>query len=318
MKTRRKSKQLARAAEQQVQEQIEHEEQASEPQTPGPSKVEFSVSLPDDIDAEYLASVLPEVSLETPGPETIIALYRIVQSQATTIDATSRSLEDARADLERKDVELDQLFQDKESTSRDVESELENVQKELKQVKQERDELASLNASLQSQVTSLTSSQSSSSTEVDVLKRRVEETEREKRDLVGVVSRLKEDSVQRDEEIQTLRASLKQARQEYQALETQLRELRSTENSTKFKLDSLSQQLQLAKDEAARATSELTVKAEEYTQYRHTKHAELAALQSTHDALVQTHASTGAKLASIDSVVRLMEVEAGLVRSECG
>jgi nucleoprotein TPR len=100
----------------------------------------------------------------------------------------------------------------------------------------------------------LSTSQSSSSTEVEILKHRVENTEREKRDLVGVVSRLKEDSAQREgssiylqvktdkhlklrnvEEIQTLRSNLKQARQEHQALEAQVRELRSTETSTKVK-----------------------------------------------------------------------------------
>lgn len=90
---------------------------------------------------------------------------------------------------------------------------------------------------------------------MDSLKHRVEDTEREKRDLVGVVSRLKEDSTQRDgeyinadfnimtrsytelvlEEVQTLRSNLKQARQEHQALEAQVRELRSTETSTTVK-----------------------------------------------------------------------------------
>ena len=95
----------------------------------------------------------------------------------------------------------------------------------------------------------MSSTQSLSSTELDSFKHRVEDTEREKRDLFGVVSRLKEDSAQRDgafhpycqmrardnepEEIQTLRTSIKQARQDQQAVETQLRELRSTESSTK-------------------------------------------------------------------------------------
>lgn len=82
----------------------------------------------------------------------------------------------------------------------------------------------------------------------------MEDIEREKRDLLGVVSRLKEDSAQRDgvfltfsclsvyakraslDEIQTLRVSLKQARQDQQSLETQLRELRSAESSTKVRL----------------------------------------------------------------------------------
>ena len=59
---------------------------------------------------------------------------------------------------------------------------------------------ASSRAALQAQINTLSSSQSSSSTEVDTLRHRVEDTEREKRDLVGVVSRLKEDSAQREGE----------------------------------------------------------------------------------------------------------------------
>ena len=101
---------------------------------------------------------------------------------------------------------------------------------------------------MQAQVTSLTDSKSASSSEVDALKHRVEDTEREKRDLVGVVSRLKQEGAQQDgklrflpfgfvnslaEEIQALRSNLKEARQEYQTLEIQVRELRSTETSTK-------------------------------------------------------------------------------------
>jgi nucleoprotein TPR len=53
-------------------------------------------------------------------------------------------------------------------------------------------------AALKAQISALSTSQSSSSTEVDNLKRRVDDTEREKRDLVGVISRLKQDSSQRE------------------------------------------------------------------------------------------------------------------------
>ena len=51
---------------------------------------------------------------------------------------------------------------------------------------------------LQEQLTTLSTSQSSASTEVETLKRRVEDTDREKRELIGVISRLKEESTQRD------------------------------------------------------------------------------------------------------------------------
>ena len=72
-----------------------------------------------------------------------------------------------------------------------------------------------------------------------MLKQRIEETEREKRDLMGVVSRLQEDAAQRDKEIQTLRTDLKQARQEHQGLERQVRELSFAETSTKVRLATL-------------------------------------------------------------------------------
>ena len=53
---------------------------------------------------------------------------------------------------------------------------------------------------LQEQLTTLSTSQSSASNEVEILKRRVEDSEREKRELIGVISRLKDESTQHDGE----------------------------------------------------------------------------------------------------------------------
>lgn len=52
--------------------------------------------------------------------------------------------------------------------------------------------------SLQVELTSLTTSRSATSSEAELLKQRVDDTEREKRDLVTVISRLKEDATQRE------------------------------------------------------------------------------------------------------------------------
>ena len=46
-----------------------------------------------------------------------------------------------RAEIQRKDVELDQALQDRETATSELESTLETVQKELAQVKEERDTL---------------------------------------------------------------------------------------------------------------------------------------------------------------------------------
>ena len=70
---------------------------------------------------------------------------------------------------------------------------------------------------------------------------------------------------------------------------------------SQFKLDSLSQQLELAKAEAERSAAELSTRSEEFTKYRRTKHAELAELQAAHDALAQTHASTETTLKALQS-----------------
>jgi nucleoprotein TPR len=174
-----------------------------------------NIELPPDIDLDSLQNILPDTSLTSPSPESIVSLYRLLLAQVEEADAIQRVLEEARAEAEKKDVELDQALQDRESQTKDLETSLDTLQSELKEVKQERDQLgtcfnyffyfvwlilhtASSRAALQAQINTLSTSQSTSSTEVDTLKHRVEDTEREKRDLVGVVSRLKEDSAQRE------------------------------------------------------------------------------------------------------------------------
>jgi nucleoprotein TPR len=59
--------------------------------------------------------------------------------------------------------------------------------------------------------------------------------------------------------------------------------------SFKFKLETVTQQLQLSQVECERTTSELNLKVEEFSKYRRMKHAELSQLQASHDSLKQTH-----------------------------
>jgi nucleoprotein TPR len=208
MKTRRKSKAAAAAAA----------DSENEPGSPAAEDGQrLTVYIPSDIDLDTLSNLLPETSITSQSPEGIIELYRRLVDLASKLDATVRERDDDRADAERMEVELDQALQDKEALSKELEGSAENLQTELKQVKQQRDELCmsfllggaltfiggfpitvSSQAALQAQISTLSTSQSSSSTEVDNLKRRVEDTEREKRDLVGVISRLKQDSSQRE------------------------------------------------------------------------------------------------------------------------
>ena len=128
MKTRRKSKAAAAAA-------------AQGAATRENSPAVFTVEIPEDIDFESLTAQLPDVNLANPSPETIAAIYRFFVEQVEQTEFVQRELEETRADIERKDVELDQAIQDRETATSGMETVLDRVQKELSQVKQEKDAL---------------------------------------------------------------------------------------------------------------------------------------------------------------------------------
>ncbi|KAH7876156.1 uncharacterized protein C8R40DRAFT_1169810 [Lentinula edodes] len=199
--------------------------------------------------------------------------------QSSVVDAAQRDVDGLREKPERKDVELDEALQDRERSSKDLEQQVERLQEELTQIKQERDHLC------------LASSKTSSSREAEELKHRLEDAERENRDLINVISRLKQDGSQGGDEINTLHSNFKEARAEHQQLESKFREIRATETPTRsFKLVSLTQQLQLAQSEVERVNIELTTNLNDMTQNHNSLQANLKALQTS--LASQTHQLT--------------------------
>lgn len=63
----------------------------------------------------------------------------------------------------------------------------------------------------------------------------------------------------------------------------------------------MEQRLNLAKDEAERATAELNSKSEQFSKDRRTLRAEVSRLQTEHEALVQSNASTESRLHALQS-----------------
>ena len=209
--TRKKSKAAAAAAAAQ---------QEAPPLQDAPSAstlTTFSVSLPSDIDLDTLSTLIPGEPLETPSEDTVLHLYRTLLAHATQVEATTREVEELRAEAEKKEIELDQAYQDRENDKKELENLADGLQKELTTIKTERDELgmfscgldghrhpinlvlvAVAKVALQTQLSSASSSHNTSSVELGNLKTRIEDVEREKRDLVSIVSRLKEDCAQRD------------------------------------------------------------------------------------------------------------------------
>lgn len=101
------------------------------------------ITLPDDIDEDALSNLIPDINLTSLSSDDVLSIYRLLISQLLNLDSAQRERDEARADTERKDIELDQALQDKESLTNDLEASAESVHKELQQLKQERDKLGS-------------------------------------------------------------------------------------------------------------------------------------------------------------------------------
>ena len=105
------------------------------------SQHSLTLALPDDVDEEVLSNLLPETNLTSISAEDVVALYRLMVAQVSTLDVVERERDDARAELERKEIELDQALQDKESSSKELEASVEASNEELSKVKGDRDHL---------------------------------------------------------------------------------------------------------------------------------------------------------------------------------
>lgn len=105
--------------------------------------VPLHITLPDDIDEDTLSKLIPEINLTSLSSDDILYIYRLFLSKLSDLDSVQRERDEARAEAERKDIELDQALQDKESLTNDLETSVESINKGLEQVKQERDQLGS-------------------------------------------------------------------------------------------------------------------------------------------------------------------------------
>ena len=90
----------------------------------------FTVEIPEDVDFDTLNSLLPDFNLTNPSPDAIVSLYRLLVGQSDEAETAQRELEEARAEIQRKDIELDQAIQDRETATAGLEDTLETVQKE--------------------------------------------------------------------------------------------------------------------------------------------------------------------------------------------
>ncbi|KAF8758947.1 Filament-forming protein [Rhizoctonia solani] len=250
-----------------------------------------AVLLPDDLLSaqDDLRSLLGlDVDLAQPTSELLFTAYRALLGVQ----------EEARAEVVRKEVELEQAIQDHESRLNELESRLDESRQETAAERQKNSNLViSANAELNARLESM----SATSTDNSALSRRVEEVEREKRDLLLVVDRLREDSVATETELESVRSRLKETRSELATVQTEASEAKSNETTAKFKLETTTQELEILRTDHARLTTSLSQKSEQLAALRRETASQITTLQSEVSAAQSTTNSLNATLASVRS-----------------
>ncbi|KAG9002479.1 hypothetical protein FRB94_003839 [Tulasnella sp. JGI-2019a] len=260
----------------------------------------FTVSLPPDISEEQLYELIPEaMSLEQPTSETIVQLYRIVLELKEQNDVAAADMDDVRAEAQRKEVELDQALVDHQNETTQLNKILEQVSTQLKEAKSHNVELLGNLEKLQGEVNAKSTSQTTSTVELEGLHRKLEDTERANRDLIDVIDRMKGYELERQQETDLLRERLKSSRSETSSLQTEVAELKSYEATSRFKLETLEQELNLLRSENERHVREYDEKSREAADYRRTAHKQNIELQTELDSVKQPFEAAKSQLESL-------------------
>ncbi|KAJ1309970.1 hypothetical protein OPQ81_006728 [Rhizoctonia solani] len=260
--------------------------------------ISSAVTLPDDLLAAHddLRSLLGlDVDLAQPTSELLFTAYRTLLGVQ----------EETRAEIVRKEVELEQAIQDHESRLNELESKLDESRQETEHERKKNSELTTANAALNARLESM----SATTTDNTTLSRRVDEVEREKRDLLLVVDRLREDSAAMETELETVRTRLKETRSELASVQTEAAESKSNETTAKFKLETTTQELEILRTDHTRLTTSLSQKSEQLAALRRDTASQITTLQSEVSASQSTINSLNSTLASVRSAHETLQNE---------
>lgn len=103
---------------------------------------ELLVTLPSDISVDDLRQFLPEdASLESPTPDVIIQLYRLILDLHERAEASTTELDEFRADAQRKEVEMEQTVVDIQDEAARAKNDVVRLSGELQSLAADKDAL---------------------------------------------------------------------------------------------------------------------------------------------------------------------------------
>ncbi|KAL7622484.1 Protein mlp1 [Parahypoxylon ruwenzoriense] len=235
-----------------------------------------------EVDLGYLATHLgmPEVNLTTVATDPTADLVKAILSAVAAKGHEYDALFTQKLQLE---VELETSVRSAEA-QRDASSE--TARKALKDVGDLRQKLKdeeTKRQALENELQSIRSSSSTSQSEIDKLRARVSSLETSSRESLAIIDTKNSANEALSQELQAQHQKNLKLNQEITALQQSVQNANNASSSSKFREQSLQQQLQMAQGSSDFFEKELKTKSAEALKYRKEKGARIAELQRLND-----------------------------------
>ncbi|KAI9700003.1 MAG: hypothetical protein M1836_002537 [Candelina mexicana] len=279
------------------------------------------------VDVPYLSAYLsvPQTTLtnliDAPTVELVQAALKKVAEKA-------REHEEVNAEKLRLDVELENAVRGAESRTRGLKATVDKGLKEIVDVRERLKEEENTRSQLESELQTLRSSSTTSTDELQALRSRIASLESSNRDTLGLLESKSTAHDKLAEELSTQHSKTVELRREISTLEQSVQAASSASTSSKFREQSLQQEVELLKRNNEWFETELKTKSSEYLKYRKEKGARIAELQrlnedshSTIEALKRTETNLRNRLEELsqkadNSLVKIQQMQEAAARSE--
>ncbi|KAM5475318.1 Protein mlp1 [Microsporum audouinii] len=230
------------------------------------------------VDIPFLSShyAIPEAALTTLSENPTVEL---VNQLLESISTKARETEDLKSDKLRLEVELENAVRGGEAKVKVLKSSVEKGLEEVSKLRSKLQESENARSQLESEIGTLKSTTSTSEAEVGSFKSRIASLEASNRDTLGL---LESKSVAYDklaEELSIQHRKTIDLRREVTALEQKIQAASSTAASTRFREQSLQQEVDLLKKNNEWFETELKTKSAEHLKFRKEKSARISELQ---------------------------------------
>ncbi|KAI9722891.1 MAG: hypothetical protein M1812_001339 [Candelaria pacifica] len=279
------------------------------------------------VDIPYLSAYLtvPQTTLtnlsDTPTAE-------LVQAVLERVAAKAREHDEVNAEKLRLDVELENAVRGAESRTRGLKATVDKGLKEVADVRERLKEEENARSQLESDLQKLRSSSTTSSDELQALRSRITSLESSNRDTLGLLESKSTAHDRLAEELSAQHLKIVGLRREISTLEQSVQAASSASTSSKFREQSLQQEVELLKRNNEWFETELKTKSSEYLKYRKEKGSRIAELQrlnedsnSNIEALKRTESNLRNRLEELgqkadDSLLKIQQMQEATARSE--